>query len=70
MLKWIQRGIKVMSVLSVSIPAALADNTITVAECLDICGKLFSAFGVEIVVEPDKIADLKNQLVEVKEMIK
>ena len=58
MFKYFSRAIKVMDILGNTIPKALKDGTITVAECVHIVKQIFEAFDVKSFEVPDNIQEM------------
>jgi hypothetical protein len=65
MFKYFNRALKVMDILGNTIPKALNDGTITVAECVEVVRQLFVAFDVKSFQVPEKIQEVAIKVDEV-----
>ena len=58
MFKYFNRAMKVMNILGNTIPKALEDGQITVAECVEVVRQLFDVFEVKSFEVPEKIQEV------------
>lgn len=65
MFKYFNRALRVMDILGNTIPKALDDGNITVAECVEVVRQLFDAFDVKSFQVPEEIQEIAIKVDEV-----